>query len=544
MKRKVLSLFMTAALSVSLLTGCGAGGSQSPTTTVGTSGAAAGSEQSESDTTAEAEATAEAVKEPVNLTIPVASSVSSLNRILEGYKEGWMMLAPVYDELFYKDVNETRYYLAESYEVSEDGMTVTLKLKDGMTWHDGEPITADDIIFSLDCNMDTNNGANFTNIAYINEKPVSYEKVDDLTVAITLPEPSASYPDLLGKLTPIPEHVFNGNTSIADVPENMEGIGSGPYKVVDFKQDQYLVLERYDNYYGGQASIDTVTFKIISTETQEVAFMNGEVNFMELSTAEATAKYANDPSYNVITYPEGRVNYMAVNKFCSTFEDPKVLEAVFAALDRDQIIQGAYGEGMAEPANSIFSNVNLFYDSSVKSYERDLEKAKQLVEETGLGDKTLKLYFNADRVYMKETALIIQQQLKEAGINLEVTPIESSGFFTKVFGEDGDYEFYLNGYGASGDPDIVVAGMYDGTWGVNLKVSDEAAALWKEGRANSDDAERKEIYKKLQEQAITDMSVYPIAFPNYVFAVSANLKGADTYKTTPVFEDYTKLKFE
>lgn len=536
MKSKVLSLMLGAAMAASLLTGCGSSGNQSPSSKAETAAEADGGQTTE--------AAGSQALSPTNLTIPVASCVSSLNRLLEGYKEGWMMLAPLYDELYYKDVDETRYYLADSYQVSEDGLKVTLKLKDGMTWHDGEPITADDVIFSLDCNMDTNNGANFTNIAYINEKPVSYEKVDDLTVEITLPEPSASYPDLLGKLTPIPEHVFNGNTSIADAPENMEGIGSGPYKVADFKQDQYLVLERYDGYYGGKASIDSVTFKIISTDTQEVALMNGEVNFMELSTAEAVAKYASDPAYSVVTYPEGRVNYMGVNKFCSTFDDPKVLEAVFAALDRDQIIQGAYGQGMAEPANSIFSNVNLFYDSTVKSYGRDLDKAKQLVEETGLGDKTLKLYFNADRVYMKETALVIQQQLKEAGINLEVTPIESSGFFTKVFGEDGDYEFYLNGYGASGDPDIVVAGMYDGTWGVNLKVGDETAKLWKDGRATSDDNERKEIYKKLQEQAIADMSVYPIAYPNYVFVVSENLKGADTYKTTPVFEDYMKLKFE
>lgn len=535
MKRRMLSLIFGAVAAASLLTACGSNSTKNQPSQTEKTVTEAGSEQASDGSEA---------SEPSNLTIPVASSVSSLNRLLEGYKEGWMMLAPVYDELYYKDVNETRYYLADSYEVSGDGLSVTLKLKEGMTWHDGEPITADDIIFSLDCNMDTNNGANFTNIAYINEKPVSYEKTDDLTVVITLPEPSASYPDLLGKLTPIPKHIYNGNTSIADAPENMKGIGSGPYKVVEFKQDQYLVLERYDNYYGGKAAIDTVTFKIISTDTQEVALMKGDVNFMELSTAEAVAKYASDSAYSVITYPEGRVNYMAVNKFSSTFDDPKVIEAVFAALDREQIIQGAYGQGMAEPANSIFSNVNLFYDSTVKSYERDLEKAKQLVEETGLGDKTLKLYFNADRVYMKETALIIQQQMKEAGINLEVTPIESSGFFTKVFGEDGDYEFYLNGYGASGDPDIVVAGMYDGTWGVNLKVSDEAAALWKDGRGTSDDKERKEIYKKLQEQAMTDMSVYPIAYPNYVFVVSANLKGADTLKTTPVFEDYMKLKFE
>lgn len=256
------------------------------------------------------------------------------------------------------------------------------------------------------------------------------------------------------------------------------------------------------------------------------------------------AKYEADPNFTVVKYPEGRVNYLAVNKFCETVQDPKVVEAVFAALNRDEIIAGAYGDGMAESANSIFSNVNTFYDSSVEGYTQDVEKAKQLVKETGLDGKTLTLYFNSERVYMKESAQIIQQQLKNVGINLEVIPLESAGFFEKVFGTDGDYEFYLNGYGAVGDPDQVVAGMYDGTWGVNLAVSDEVAQLWKDARTVYTPEERAAIYKQIQIQTRDELTCYPIAYPNYVFVTTSNIKGADTIKRTPVFEDYTKLTME
>ena len=147
-------------------------------------------------------------------------------------------------------------------------------------------------------------------------------------------------------------------------------------------------------------------------------------------------------------------------------------------------------------------------------------------------------------VFMKETALIIQQQLKEINVNLDVQPVENSGFFEIVFADGDDYELYLNGYGAVGDPDNIVAGMYDGTWGINLEVSDEVAQLWADGRATSDETERAAIYKELQQKAVEDMSVYTIAYPNYVFATTANLKGTDTIKTTPIFEDYTKLYFE
>jgi len=456
------------------------------------------------------------------------------------------MLNPIYDPLYVIDVNETRYYLADSYEVSEDGMQITVKLKEGLKWHDGEAITADDMIFTMDVCSDTNNGAGGTNIVILNDQPVKYEKVDDLTVKVTLPMASASYADLLGGLTLIPEHVFEGNPSVVSAGEaNMKGIGSGPYKVTEFKQDEYLLLEKYEDYYMGAPSIDKVTFRIISDlSAQEVALMNGEVNFMELANAPAVAKYEADPNFTVVKYPEGRVNYLAVNKFCETVQDPKVVEAVFAALNRDEIIAGAYGDGMAESANSIFSNVNTFYDPSVEGYTQDVEKAKQLVKETGLDSKTLTLYFNSERVYMKESAQIIQQQLKNVGINLEVIPLESAGFFEKVFGTDGDYEFYLNGYGAVGDPDQVVAGMYDGTWGVNLAVSDEVSQLWKDARTVYTPEERAAIYKQIQIQTRDELTCYPIAYPNYVFVTTSNIKGADTIKRTPVFEDYTKLTME
>ncbi|CDC50541.1 aBC transporter substrate-binding protein family 5 [Clostridium sp. CAG:58] len=544
MRKKTLSALLCTVAAMAVLTGCGGDKKETAAAPAegNTTAAVTEAAKTEAETTAAAQTEAGGEK---NLVMPSASCVANLNPLLEGYKEA-AMLNPIYDPLYVIDVNETRYYLADSYEVSEDGMQITVKLKEDLKWHDGEAITADDMIFTMDVCSDTNNGAGGTNIVILNDQPVKYEKVDDLTVKVTLPMASASYADLLGGLTLIPEHVFEGNPSVVSAGEaNMKGIGSGPYKVTEFKQDEYLLLEKYEDYYMGAPSIDKVTFRIISDlSAQEVALMNGEVNFMELANAPAVAKYEADPNFTVVKYPEGRVNYLAVNKFCETVQDPKVVEAVFAALNRDEIIAGAYGDGMAESANSIFSNVNTFYDPSVEGYTQDVEKAKQLVKETGLDSKTLTLYFNSERVYMKESAQIIQQQLKNVGINLEVIPLESAGFFEKVFGTDGDYEFYLNGYGAVGDPDQVVAGMYDGTWGVNLAVSDEVSQLWKDARTVYTPEERAAIYKQIQIQTRDELTCYPIAYPNYVFVTTSNIKGADTIKRTPVFEDYTKLTME
>ena len=540
MRKRLINLIVGVAMAAASITACG--GSKTAETTA----AAAAQTEAAKETEKAAETTAAtAEKAPTNLIIPSASCVANLNPLLESYNEGAIMLNPIYDPLYVIDVNETRYYLAESYNVSEDGKEITVKLRDGLKWHDGEPITADDMIYTMDVCADTNNGASNTNAVIINDEKVAYEKVDDLTVKITLPVASVSYPDLLGSLELIPKHVFEGNTSIVGLEANMSGIGSGSYKVSEFKQDQYLLLEKNEDYYLGAPSIDTVTFKIISDlSAQEVALMNGEVNFMELASAPAVEKYAADSNYTVVKYPEGRVNFMGVNKFCPTFEDPRVVQAIFAAMNREEIIAGAYGTGMAEPANTCFSNVNTFYDSTIEGYTQDIEKAKELVKEAGLEGKTMTLYFNSERAYMKETAQIIQQQLKNVGINLDVIPLESSGFFEKVFGTDSDYELYLNGYAAVGDPDKVVSGMYNGTWGVNLGISDELVDLWKESRTVFDEAERKELCKKIQEMTRDEYTCYPIAYPNYVFVTTSNVKGTDAIKRTPIFEDYTKLTIE
>lgn len=480
-----------------------------------------------------------------SIIIPVASTVTTMNRLLEGMKEGYLMLAPFSDELFYKSADGTRYYLAESCKISEDGLTYTVKLRDNLKWHDGEAITADDLMFTMECIADTDNGTDFTGAAFINDKEVKVNKVDELTVEFKIPEASASYETKLGAVTIIPEHIFEGNTDIKSAEANLKDIGSGPYKLKEFKDGESLVLEKFEDYYGDEPQISTVAFKVISdVSAQEVAMQNGEINLMELADSTAVEKYSTEENYQVHEFPEGRVNYMAWNKYSDTWENKDALEAVFYAIDAQEIIDGAYGSVMAKKANSILSNVNMYYDESIKGYEQDLEKAKELAESSGLTSKTLKLYYNADRAYMEQSALIIQQQLKSVGITLEIEGVESNGFFDIVFGDASDYDLYLNGYGAATDPDEVIAGMFDGTWGINIDTSDEILDLFKKGRSTTDESEREAIYKEIQKKAVEQKTIYPIAYPNYNFVSLKTLDGADLYRHTPIFEDYSKLSYK
>ena len=529
MKKKFLSMLLCITMATTMLVGCGGSDSTKDNSNV----------QSTTDSSSE-QNTAKATQ----LVMPVSSTVTSLNRLLESYAEGWFQLASYTDELFYAAPDETRYYLAESCEISDDGLVYTVKLRDNLKWHDGEAITADDVVFTMACVADTNNGASFTNVAYVGEDAVVVEKVDELTVTFTLKAPSASYFELLGDLVLIPEHAFGGNTEIVSAEANLTDIGSGPYKVVEFNDGESLILEKFENYYGDEPQIDTIVYKVIGdASSQEIAFQNGEINYVSLSTAAAAAAYEGKDGVSVYTVPEGKVKYLAWNKFCATWENPDMVKAIFLALNQEEIIAGAYGI-MGQPANTILGNQNLYQDSSIKGYTQDLETAKALAESSGIAGKTITLYYNQERTYQKETALIIQQQLKAINVTVDVQGVDSTRFFEIIFSEQDDYELFLNEYGATGDPDSVVKGMYNGTWGCNVDTSDEMLALFNEGSVTADPVARQEIYSQLQQLAVDQYLVYPVAYPNLCFAVTSNLKGVDVLTTTPLFEDYTKLYFE
>lgn len=162
MKKKIISALLCVAMVATVAVGCGKSSDSKSTDSA-----------SSSDSS--------------SLVMPVSATVTSLNGDLETMAEGAFQLAPYQDKFYYDDQDETRWYLADSCEVSEDGLEYTLKLKDNLKWHDGEQITADDVIFTFNCNLNTDNGAGYTNVVFVGDKEVKAEKVDDLTVKFTLP---------------------------------------------------------------------------------------------------------------------------------------------------------------------------------------------------------------------------------------------------------------------------------------------------------------------------------------------------------------------
>ena len=537
-KKRLLTLTLTLGLLGTALAGC----TQPAGDSAGSPSASGTPEVSPSASTPAESATGEKV-DGGTLIMCEPTDISSLNILYETGDEGMTMLKPVYDPLYIVSKDGVRYYLAESHQVSEDGLTITVKLRENLKWHDGEPITTEDVLWYFEMKMNPDN--NSSGGTKVNGEPVQVAAVDEYTFTVTLPSVSASYEATLGNLKLLPKHVYEDTPVLVGAEINStSGVGSGPFKVKEWNKGESLVLERFEDYYRGPASLESVVFKIIpNASTEEISFQNGELSVLRLTTQDMLEKYSNDPNYSVYSLTEGRINYMGFNSNSPLTSDPKVREAICLALNVDEIIAGAYGSAeLAPAAKTVFCPSNLYY-SDVEGYSQDLDRARELIAETGIEGKTFRLVYNSSRENMENCALMIQQQLKAVGLNVEIQGYETQGFFEVFFYTDaGDWELGLNGYSTNGDNqgDEYMFSL-EGFLSKNLCSTDEIAALWNEGDATTDPEERAAIYKEIQEQIRDVYTMFPLTSPNFVVATDKRLKGVDAIDMVPLFEDYLKL---
>ena len=539
-KKRLLTLTLTLGLLGTALAGCtqpagDSAGSPSPS--------ASGAPEASPSASAPAESATGEKVDGGTLIMCEPTDISSLNILYETGDEGMTMLKPVYDPLYIVSKDGVRYYLAESHQVSEDGLTITVKLRENLKWHDGEPITTEDVLWYFEMKMNPDN--NSSGGTKVNGEPVQVAAVDEYTFTVTLPSVSASYEATLGNLKLLPKHVYEDTPVLVGAEINStSGVGSGPFKVKEWNKGESLVLERFDDYYRGPASLESVVFKIIpNASTEEIAFQNGELSVLRLTTQDMLEKYSNDPNYSVYSLTEGRINYMGFNSNSPLTSDPKVREAICLALNVDENNAGAYGSTELAPADkTVFCPSNLYY-SDVEGYSQDLERARELIAETGIEGETFRLVYNSSRENMENCALMIQQQLKAVGLNVEIQGYETQGFFEVFFYTDaGDWELGLNGYSTNGDNqrDEYMFSL-EGFLSKNLCSTDEIAALWNEGDATTDPEERAAIYKEIQEQIRDAYTMFPLTSPNFVVATDKRLKGVDATDMVPLFEDYLNL---
>lgn len=458
---------------------------------------------------------------------------------------------PIYDSLFSETKDGREYYLADSLEISEDGKTYTLHFNDKATWSDGEPIGADDFLFSVAYGALSSGGR--SSVKTVNNKEVTLTKKDDKTIEFVLPEPFATYSMALARMTLLPAHVFDNDPSKVDDSgyfNSTDMVTSGAYTVAEINEDS-IVYEARDDYYRGTPSVKKVIMKTIgSGSTKQIAFENNEINYLRITTADEVEKYKEQSDkYNMYTISEARLNYLQVNPYGPAKLPEDARKAIFLALDQDEILEAAYGsDELVSPANSVLTPDQSLYDPDCKGFEQDLEEAKKLAESSGLTDKPLVYIYNADRPNMEEVAVVIQQQLAAIGVKVNVEGVESSAFFQRFFamlyksGQENTWDLGTNGWDSERGPHLGQSYTYlnnsSDAWGW----SDEIKKLAIKVNSAASEEEAKEAAKELQTKANGEYWEYPLTYTNYIMVSQKYVTGLDGSSIIPEFNDYLPIE--
>jgi glutathione transport system substrate-binding protein len=421
--------------------------------------------------------------------------------------------------------------LAESYQVGEDRRTYTFKLRKA-TFHNGDPVTAEDVKFSIERILDEKTGATFRSLLAIVEK---VEAVDAATVRITLKAPAAPFLHYLA----LPEVAIVSKKWVTEKGADFAAapMGAGPYAFKEWKKGQSLVLEGFKEFYKpGLPKTPTIRYTFLAEENARVtALRGGDVDLIEYVPWKDIGAIEGDGALQLLS-TKGPFMGLIFNTGFKPFSDPRVRQAIAYTIDRQAIIDTAFNGrgypifGLAMPSTS------LAYDPKLDNYFKvDLEKAKALLKEAGYADGfKAKLLATSQYAFHQQTAVVVKSELAKIGIDLELDLPDWATRLQK--GSKAEYDMTVIGTaGDITDPDFVSDYFASGSTRLNASPGFTDARideLLTAGRAELDEAKRKAIYAELQQRAL-DLS--PSVFLMWRDQSYAAKKGLQGFENLPGF---------
>lgn len=454
----------------------------------------------------------------VSMVVPEQSGPKSLNPNWQDDVGGYNASGNIYSTLVILDwgiVDGTNAYgdLAESWTASPDATEYTFTLRDGVTWHDGEPLSSADVLYTYQTIVDNE----YPLSRYL--KGASFAAPDPLTFVITLDEPNASFIPLLaqagnwyGKI--LPKHIYDG-TDWETNPANAEPIGTGPFRFVSWERDQQVTLEANDEYFGGRPIIDQLVFRVVSDNQVAIeAFNAGEVPYLPsqyVTSFEEIVQRMNDDSgdVRVIETPSIYGRDLWFNLSVEPLNDPLVREAIAHAIDREEISELAF-RGLWKPAYTAGSPyVPAYLNEEATFPEFDQARAEELLDQAGYprqadGTRFSMRFTNPTQADSKLIAEILVQQLEAVGIDVDWQEFDQATWTENVSKGDFDTTIYFVRYGP--DPDAYSEHFQTGGPRNFTGYSDaEVDRLLDEARATSDESVRQANYDAVQEALVSDM---------------------------------------
>lgn len=484
-------------------------------------------------------------------TMAISYMPDALSPAGNGSDDYTTMTRPLYDRLFMENNDGgIDYYLAKNLDISDDALTYTVTLRDDITWSDGTPITTKDVQFGMDYSIAK---YGYNRYCRVNGVEGSVEIIDDQTFSITLPEPYNYFIATLGGMTIYPAHEFDSAQALVDDQSyytTADIVTSGAYTIKEINADN-IVYEAREDYYRGTPSIKHIVLKVIgSGSTKAIAFENGEIDYMRITTVDELEKYsAQSDKYNIYSVPEARLNYLQVNPYGPANLNDEQREALFYAINGDEVIDGAYGSTeLAQNPNSTLVPTQSLYNPDTPDYEYNLEKAKELSKSSGLEGQTLIYIYNKDRANMEAVAIVLQQQLQQIGVNLKIEGLDSTTFFQRFFGLSSyhndqytTWDLGTNGWDSMRGSTLYQAYSYfnqaDNAWGL----TDVCGELAVKVNSIRDPEEMQKAADELVELAAAQHRIYPLTYTNYVMVSQKYVSGLDTCDIVPEFVDWLAI---
>ena len=405
---------------------------------------------------------------------------------------------------------------AEKWNISEDGKEYTFHLREGMKFHNGDDVTAEDVKYSLDQAVASSYSGPY--LAFVDHTEV----VDAKTVKVVLQYAYAPFLSLCATYSNIVKEAFYADEG---AKQSKEPIGSGPYQFVSWTNGDKIVLKAFDGYFGEPAPIKNVTYKIIvNSTTAAIALEKGEVD-MYINIAPADIATLESKSNLVVTQqPSSAFYFLGLNTESEIFSDVRVRQAVAKAVDRESLIYGVM-DGNALEAKSFLMEGLPGYTEGFDPLPYDLEGAKKLLEEVGYPNG-LSVTFTVPES-RSEHAQMIQADLKKIGMDVKIEILESGAFWDNL--ENGDYEMMMMGWSyVVMDPDVGVYSLYQSeeiVAGNYVRLNNERLdELLLAGRVSSDEKDRDVIYREAEEIAITEGAYVPLYWRNTIIAYDKNLQ--------------------
>jgi peptide/nickel transport system substrate-binding protein len=413
--------------------------------------------------------------------------------------------------------------LAESFEVSPDGLTYTFKLRPNVKFHNGATMTSADVKYSFERCKDPATGAVnfevFNNVA-------SIDTPDDLTVVINMSAVNAPFLSRLAE---------NGAGVVMPVDsgptQGTNPMGAGPFKFVRYEVGTVVEMARHEEYWDGPAYLDGVLAREITEPTTRLTGLRtGELHMINDIPLDRVSEIQEDASLQVKTWFPLNFDFVNMNHTFEPFQDKRVRVAFDMIIDKEALMQGAlWGQGATSPSPSYPTSAA--YNKSLVQRAQDIEGAKAMLAEAGYPEGSLNIVFKVttNYPYHVESAQILVEWFRMAGVNLTIEQLTWADWLSQCW-VDRDYQMTMMNFFTLWESDFLYYSVWNSKGAFNYRAINDPVIdeLTEKARITVDDAERAAIYQQVQQQIFDEAHDIILWFRNGTIGAQPNVMGLDT----------------